>query len=144
MDASSSDEALRTPRHIRIVLIRSRSSNHISTVFSRRHVYKVKKRYGWAFSTFSTLERAGTFCEEEVRSTAARPDTYLGVGRSASIERRRRSDAPAASSNTQLHAAGCPKPDARLPHRCDAVEPRDITPSSVCSPTSHRPPRVPA
>jgi hypothetical protein len=54
---------------------------HISRVYlTDTHVYKLKKPLNLGFLDFSTLERRGFFCAEEVRlNRRFAPDIYLGV-----------------------------------------------------------------
>lgn len=54
---------------------------HISRVYlTDAHAYKLKKPLNLGFLDFSTLERRGFFCAEEVRlNRRFAPDTYLGV-----------------------------------------------------------------
>lgn len=56
---------------------------HISRVYLTDHyAYKLKKPLALGFLDFSTLERRGFFCAEEVRlNRRFAPDTYLGVAR---------------------------------------------------------------
>lgn len=54
---------------------------HISRVYlTERHAYKLKKPLSLGFLDFSTLEKRGFFCAEEVRlNQRFAPGTYLGV-----------------------------------------------------------------
>lgn len=54
---------------------------HISRVYlTDRHAYKFKKPLALGFLDYSTLERRGFYCAEEVRlNQRFAPDTYLGV-----------------------------------------------------------------
>lgn len=54
---------------------------HISRVYlTDRHAYKLKKPIALGFLDYSTLERRGHFCAEEIRlNRRFAPDTYLGV-----------------------------------------------------------------
>lgn len=56
---------------------------HISRIYlTDRHAYKFKKPLALGFLDYSTLERRGFYCAEEVRlNRRFAPDTYLGVAR---------------------------------------------------------------
>lgn len=55
---------------------------HISWILLNEFAYKIKKPVRFSFLDFSTLERRGHFCDEEVRlNRRLCPDVYLGVAR---------------------------------------------------------------